>query len=312
MIPINASGNCTTDLIGSGSRGCDIQSFGDVIGIFLHPKGWSMNVANDTIDATTWKEQIKDFNVIPYIGVYDFTQDTPDNENATSSTGVLSPIRVGKPQFSFSFDKGGCFHKSLFDKRGKNRWEITIVFETGMLSATSLDETAISGFDAGLFDVATFRLVQGTDPQQSTAMFQLLDANQFNTRFTFITWEELGVDLSKIEGVVQAHIGFQPYPVGGDNELIFSLSAACNYSDVLLGFDSQDLFRLGGTTSLTITDVVFDTDTNLYVATLSGTLADEDKIQLIISEGGEDVIEDESGVLYKGKSVLYTVQEATT
>lgn len=313
MIPINASGNCTTDLIGSGSRGCDIQSFGDLLGINLHPKGWSMNVQDDSLTIATWKEEIKDFNVIPYLGVYDFTQDTPDNENATSSTGVLSPIRVGKPQFSFSFDKGGCFHKSLFDKRGKNRWDISLVFETGILFATNNGETEISGFNAGLFDVGTFRLLQGTDPQQSTAMFQLIDSYQFNTQFTFVTWEELGgVNLSTVEGVVELRIGFDPQPEVGDTELVFSLSAACNYSDTIIGFDSATLYRLGGVNSSTLGTVTYDADTQLYTATITGALADGDTVQLIISEDGEDVIEDESGTLYKGKSALVTITEPTT
>lgn len=312
MIPINRNGNCTTDLIGSGGRSCDIQSFGDVLGPVLHPKGWSLNVATGTITVDSWKDEYKAFNAIPYLGVYDFTQDTPENETATSSTGVMSPIRTGKPQFTFSFDRGGCFHKSLYNKRGKNRWDLSLMFETGILFAVSADGTEISGFDMGLFDVGTFRLQQGTDPQQSSAMIQLVDAEQFNTQFTFITWAELGVNLSKIEGVVEANIAYQITPVTGDTEIVVQVASSCNYDDVILNLDAEEHWRLGGNSALTITDVSYEPESQAYTLTLSEALVEGTTIQPTLRTGAVDVAEDDLGGLYKAHAALVTVAEPTT
>lgn len=312
MIPINRNGNCTTDLIGSGGRSCDIQSYGDVLGPVLHPKGWSKNVATATITAESWKDEYKAFNAIPYLGVYDFTQDTPENETATSSTGIMSTIRVGKPQFTFSFDRGGCFHKSLYNKRGKNRWDLSLMFETGILFATNADGSEISGFDMGLFDVGTFRLQQGTDPQQSTAMIQLVDAEQFNTQFTFLTWAELGANLSKIEGVVEANVSYQTTPATGDTEVIVQVASSCNYDDVILGFDATANWRLGGNSTRTITGVTYDTETQAYTLTLSAALVDGTTVQPTLIGGDYDVAEDDLGGLYKGRAELVTIAEPTT
>lgn len=315
MIPINRNGNCEDDLLGSGGRTCDIQSFGDVIGFNLHPKGWTQNIATDEWTAASWKQLIKDFDVIPYVGIYDFTQDTPENENATSSTGVLSPIRVAKPQFSFSLDKGGCIHRSLFDKRGKNKWDVSLIFETGLLHAISEDETEAEGFDAGLFDVGTFRLQQGTDPQQTTAMMQFVNAYQFNTKFRFTTWAQLGVDLSRIEGVVQASVTYEETPVAGDTVVVVRLASACNLSDPILGAEASADWALGGTqaTPRTVQTVAYDTEEGTYSLTLSGALAEGDTIQpRITSAAGDNVFEDDMGNLFKGKAKLLTIAEATT
>lgn len=308
MIPINSNGNCTTDLIGSGSRSCDIQSYGDVIGFALHPKGFSMDVSADTISEDTWSDEIKDFNVIPFLGIYDFTQDTPENETATSSTGIMSTIRVGKPQFTFSFDKGGCFHKALYDKRGKNRWDISLIFETGILMAVNQAQTEVSGFDMGLFDVGTFRLQQGTDPQQTTNMIQLIDANQFNTLFTFMTWDKLGVNLSKIDGVVETKIS---YTVDPSTATTFAVKVvgSCNNDDAIAGLDGGTNWRLGGeqTSATSITSVVYRPATDDYLFTVNPALVATDTVQPTLINGSFDVAEDALGGLYKGKAPLFTV-----
>lgn len=306
-IQINAYGNCESDLIGSATRSCDISSFGDPVGFPLFSKGFSIpvNVANFEL---AWIDAVKAFSAIPYIGIYDFTQDTPENDRATSSTGVMSIIRSGKPQFSFSFDRGGCLHKSLYQKRGNGRWDFGIMFETGILMALSLDGTEVEGFDMGMFDVATLRLQQGTDPQMSTATVQLLNAAQFNMRFVFLTWEALGVDLTTIEGVVEANAEFTTPPTTSATVSV-QVTSACNSDDVILGLDQASSWRVGGTqtTPKTITAVVYNINTQAYVFTLSSALIVTDTIQMILSDGTVDVAEDDDDVLFKGRTALATV-----
>lgn len=315
MIPINRNGDCASDLIGSGTRSCDLGEFGDVIGFFLHPKSFSLNVTTDVITEASWKELIKDSQVIPYTGIYDFVQNTPENEVATSSTGIESTIRLGKPSLGFNFDKGSCIHKSLFDKRGKNRWDITLVFETGMLLAQSVDGTKIEGFDMGRFDIATLRLQQGTDPQQTQSMLQLVNAVQFNAYHTFITWEELGVDLSQIDGVVQTAINYVTTPVAGDTSVVVKLASACNLDDPILGADAATDWAITGTQSETseITSVTYDAAEQNYTVTFTGALVDGNTfaVKLSNTEAG-NVFEDDMGNMFKGQARLITIAEATT
>lgn len=310
-IPIFQYGNCTSDLIGSGSRSCDLGTFGDVVGMNLHQKGFGFLV-NVDLTETLAQEAIRDFNMIPYNGIYEFTQDTPENETATSSRGIMATIRSGKPQFSFGFDRGGCFHKSLYDKKGDNRWDVSLNFETGVLFALSGSGATqkVGGFDVGMFDVETLRLLQGTDPQMSTARMQFVSAEQFNTRFVFITWEQLGFSLLDLEGVIETTVLLVETPEVGETGLTVRLGSACNTDDVIPGFDDEALWLLGGVQdpSLTISTVAYNATEGTYLLTLSGALAEGDTIQPQLN----GVVADDLGAYYKGKLASpYTVSSTT-
>lgn len=310
-IPIFQYGNCTTDLLGSGSRSCDLGTFGDVVGINLHQKGFGFLVNTDLTE-TLAKNAIRDFNLIPYNGIYEFTQDTPENETATSSRGIMATIRSGKPQFSFGFDRGGCFHKSLYEKRGSNRWDVSLNFETGVLFALqgSGETQKVGGFDTGMFDVETLRLLQGTDPQMSTAVMQFIDANQFNTRFVFITWEQLGFSFLDLEGVINTTITLVEAPEVGGTTFTVSVGSACNTDDLLAGFDDELMWLLGGVqdSATEITDVVYNATDGTYEITVDTPFVDGDTIQPQLN----GVVADDLGFFYKGKLASPYEVTATT
>ena len=308
MILLNNFGNCTTDLKGSGTRSCNLKTFGDPVGIALFKKGFSWTVETDTLNQATWESAIKDFNLLPYNNLYNFEQNTPDNENATSNTGVLVEIRAGKPQFSFMFTGGGCLHKSLWNKRGQDQWDVGILFETGVLLATNDNQTRVKGFNAGLFAVSTLSLQQGTDPQMSSAEVQLKDANEFNALHTFFTYDELGFNLSNINGVVDTSITYSTAPSASDT-VVLKVSGSCNSGDIVLGLDDTSLWILGGTqaTATAITAVDFNANTNLYTLTLDNALVSGDSLQPSLSESGKNVVEDALGNLFKGTAELVTL-----
>jgi len=308
MINLNSYGNCTTDLRGTGSRSCDIQTFGDVLGIGLFNKGFTLDAVADTIDEETWKDRIKAFGLFPFLGVYNFEQTTPDNEVNTSSTGVLSKVRNGKPQFSFSFDKGGCFHKALYDKSGKSKWDLALLFDKGLLIATNQAGTKVKGFNMGLFDVETFKLVQGTDPQMSMAKIQLLDAEEFNLRHAFFTWEELLFNALEVEGVVDTKITVDTV-VDGSTSIVFQVASACNNDDLITSLDeiTNYVVTVGGVNN-PVTAVTYSNSTGKYTATVTA-LNEDDVVIIKLRDGSDDVAEDALGNLFKGQAT-FTVAEA--
>ena len=49
----------------------------------------------------------------------------------------MSDVRKGKPQYTFQYDDGYCFHTNAYNLDGQNRWDIAILtFETGLFVAT--------------------------------------------------------------------------------------------------------------------------------------------------------------------------------
>ncbi len=310
MINFNTFGDCDSDVLGSGQGSCDITSFGDPTGIVIFNKGWSLDASSDTLDEATYKTQLKSLSAFPFLPLYNFEQNTPENEKNTSSTGVLTEIRAGKPQFSFMFDKGGCFHKSLFDKSGKNRWDLGIVFDKGVLLASSQDKSKLLAFDMGMFSVETFKLIQGTDPQMSTAILQLLDAVQFNKQHEFFDWETLGFNMNRIDGVIETSLSYSTAPSAATTFSV-KVVGACNNSEVITGLDDAAEWRLGGVqaAATAIQSVAYNTDTESYDFTLDVALQAADTIQPELYNTANDhkVVEDAIGNMFKGKAVLATI-----
>ena len=306
-IELNNLGDCITETKGTGIRACDLASFGDAKGLALLKKGITKPITNGEVDfdLASYTLDVKKLNIFPLIGIYDFGQETPENEVNTSSTGVMTEIRAGKPQFSFMFDKGGCFHKALYDKRGKSRWDVAIVFESGILMATNSKGDLLKGFDAGMLSVDTFKLVQGTDPQMSTAKVQFLDAEEFNERFVFIPFTTSG-DLDSVTGVVETAIKLDAL---AGSTIEASITSGCNTGDSILDLDDVSNFVLLGTqaTATTITAVSYNANTNKYAFTLDNPLVAADTAQIQLNDGTYKVVEDTVGNLYKGTSNLVVV-----
>ena len=307
-VDLNAYGNCTTDFKGSGIGTCDITEFGDAKGIALFKKGTSYDITDGVaaFGLTEYTNSVKSLNAFPYVGIYDFGQDTPENERNTSSTGVLSTIRDGKPQFSFMFTKGSCFHKSIYDKRGNSKWDIAILFETGILMAQNTAGTKLKAFDSGMFDVDTFKFVQGTDPQMSTAVTQLLDAVEFNARNVFIPFTVAG-DLDDVIGAIETDITVDAIAAG--TAFSASVVSACNKDNSILDLELPANYVLLGTqaVSTSISAVVYNATTSKYDFTLATAVSAADTVQIKLSDGTYDVVADTIGNLYKGTSNIVTV-----
>lgn len=310
-ITVGAYGNCTTNRIGSGLGNCDSIDLDDINGLVLFNKGWSKDITDGQVDfdLTAYKNDVKGLSAFPYVGIYDFTQDTPDNENATSSNGTLSEVRAGKPQFGFNYDKGTCLHKSLWDKRAPNGgiWDYGLITNTHIILALSSDESKIKAFDGGLLGVSSFKFKQGSDPQSSMAMVQFLDANEFNARLLAIPFSKAG-DLDMVQGAIETSITVDAI-ADTDTEFSFSVVSNCNKDSVILDLEDETNYVLLGTqaSATTISAVAYNASTGKYTATVSPALAAADTVQIKLSDGTYDVIEDTVGNLYKGISNTVTV-----
>lgn len=308
-IDLNIQGNCTTDTRGTGLGDC-VKLYGDLLGIDLYPKGWSLNTTSESLPTEAeYKDLIQAGTVYPLNNLYTFEQSTPDNEFATGSTGKKSEIRAGKPEYSITWNLGGCFHKALFDKRGTNRWDIAFKFETGVLYASNVAETELKAFNTGMFSVSTFKFLQGTDPEMSTVTFQFNNATELNSRSVFYTWDGLGYDMSSVDGAINASLSYETTPAAGSTVNVYVLDD-CNRSVSILGLTDANNWLLGGTqaTATVVSSVAYNSG-GYYVLTLDNPLVSTDTIapKLYDVTGSFDAAENASGDLYKGQAPTATI-----
>lgn len=300
-INLNSYGACGTDSRGSGTRPCDLAEFGDFMGLDLWSKGTTLSVSTDTLNLSTYKDLIKGLKLFNYNSLYNFTQNTPENERSTSNIGVMDDNRQGKPQYDFQF-KGTCLQKSLYAKKGFGKWDFGLRFDKGMLLARSIDGATISGFTGGMLSVGTFSLKSGSDPQTVTASIQLLDADEFNMYWEFFTWEQLGFNANKVNGVIDSVLTVETPISDGETSFNFKVTSACNVDDVIDSLDDETLLGLGGTYTGAVSAIVYNVDTENYTATVTPAFATGDTIKPFLKSSTFRVAEDDAGMLFKAEN----------
>ena len=213
MIDINKFGLCAEDVLGTGQGECPITDFGDLKGLGLLKKGTKLNLATDTLNEVAFRTLITDGKLHQLVNSYAFEDTTPENERSTSSDGLMQTIREGKPMYSFTFKKGMYNAKAMQYLKGNNRWDAYFYFSEGLLVALDTAGENLKGFNGSMFDVDSYKFKQGAETEFSKVSLQLSDAKEFNQRFVFFTWDELGFNALEIEGVIEVNVAFDAAPV---------------------------------------------------------------------------------------------------
>ena len=307
-IQVNRQGNCTADLRGTGLGDC-LRQYGDLLSIGVVQKGWSLNLASGTLDESTYRTLIQNRTVNPLLRIDNFEQTTPDTTRATGNTELLTDVRKGKPQYTFQYWDGYCFHTNAYDLDGQNRWDILFFFETGLFAATNVGETELKAFDNGLFSVDTFKFQQGGDANMTMIMIQFNNPIELNTRGRFLSWDSLGFDANLINGVINADLSYNTVPTATTTVEV-AVTDDCNRDVNVLGLADPNSWNLGGTqaTSTTISGVTYNT-AGYYVLTVAPTLASGDTVQPSLADVSDslDVAENASGDFYTGIAPLATI-----
>lgn len=215
MIDINKFGLCAEDVLGTGQGECPITDFGDLKGLGLLKKGTKLNLATDTLNEAIFRVLITSGKLHQLVNSYAFEDTTPENERSTSSDGLMQTIREGKPMYSFTFKKGMYNAKAMQSLKGNNRWDAFFYFSDGLLVALDTAGENLKGFNGSMFDVDSYKFKQGAETEFSKVSLQLSDAKEFNQRFVFFTWDELGFNALEIEGVIETVVSFNAAPVAG-------------------------------------------------------------------------------------------------
>ncbi|MGR3218465.1 MAG: hypothetical protein ACUZ8H_01425 [Candidatus Anammoxibacter sp.] len=309
-IEYNQQGNCTTNYLGTALDAC-VALYGDLVGIDLYTRGsFSLVLASGTFpDLAAYKLLIQGQTLFPLNDLFDFEQNTPENEVANSSRGIKKEIRAGKPEFSLTWSNGGCWHETIFGKKGQNIWDIAFKFEAGILYAKSSDLLNLKPFKMGMFSPETFKVQQGTDPDMTKVLMQLPSAIEWNQRKSFHTWVDIGYDQNDVEGVHNAGIVLDAIPPGTDFSL--QVKSLCNTDVLIAGLDDVNEWLINGVqaTATTISTVTFNAVTNKYDFVVTPTLIATDTIQPSLADVGAtlDVAVNAAGDFYKGKSNLIVV-----
>lgn len=304
-----SSSICGTNNDGLAQGACDPTQYGRFLGMGALTAATKIPIASLTLPYM--ENLVKQRKLRQLTDLYDATMDNATNGTATSGLGVLIQTSQSKPSFGLVYTKGTCVHRGLYNMRGQGQWAWLWYFESGLGIWVDAAKENFVGLKSGMFSVDSWTPQIGDEPMKSTAMMQITDPDQYNTRFVFKTWNDLGFNLNDLQDVINVSIKYVGEVEAGATEIEFDVVSACSGTAISgLTAESGVLFTLGGTqaTPATITAIAESTTVSgRYTATIDEALADNDTIQIGTSDGTYTVIEDIDGVLYSGTAAVETV-----
>lgn len=307
MAGFNATaGSCSIrDLQGTGTDECDLSTLGDLVGGAITSKDVKFNIATDVF-LDKYKEGVMARKIFPLIGLYNFEQNTPDNEIATSSIGVQFEIREGNVLLSLIYSKSHCFHKSVFSKKSFKKWNIMLFFNNHVVGAKSIDGLSWKGFDCGMFSVGTFKVQQGTDPQMTKITLQLTPegTTEWNSRMSAISNDEVTAELNSIDGPIDVEIKTEERIAPDAETVRVTVNSSCNGAPKSGLVDSNGWFLQGSLTEpLEIRSVSEDASSpGTYILALSRPVKPDERFTIRLGDETTYVVEDILGVMYSGTS----------
>lgn len=284
---LTAIGACGQDgFLNVGSTNCEISNMGDLSGGALVRKGYKFKQSDFTFEG--WTSLLKNNVIFPFRGINGFEQNTPESETNTSSTGVMTLIRDGKPQFAFILTQGLCRHKQFWDKK-RGEWDLILFFDSGMMIANAMDGEHAVALDASYYNVETYRFISGTDPEQTRINMQLRSAEQFNAQSYFLLWDKLGFNANNMNAPVETQL---TVTAKAGTEVKVKVATFCNSNETVTELEEKTNWLFNGVEP---TAVSYDITNDEYILTVATTTpADKYVVQL----DGEDAL----GGMYKGKA----------
>lgn len=301
---------CDKGTKGTRISACSQITWDDIKGIVPIRKGWSKATANGLISFTysEYVDKVKENIFFPIIGLDDYTDETPQNEENTTPMQVISETRIAKKVISMISYRDYNYHKAIWDKRAPNGgiWDYSLITSKGILFCASSDKTKITGFDGGVFLVESRKALSGSDKEQTMFKVQLMNPYEWNERAVLIPFSEIG-DIDRYEGIQDVNLEIVGTPVVGDTTVNVKVSTSGYIESRILNVLDLDgsNFALTGTAANGFTSSVYNATQGYYSLTVPALTAGTLRVKL--NDGTYDVGTDTLGQSYQGVSAEKTV-----
>lgn len=287
-------GSCDNSYTGSKMNKCNIRTYGTFEGIGFVQAGTDLTGIEKK---EVHDKLVKEGKLFPYMGIYNYTVNTPEDVINTSPKGVMSLGRESQPQFVFEYDQGECMNKSLRNKFNGD-WDIIIYTNVGIILTQNKSQTKVQGFKLS-FNHARHNPTnaEGTEVERTMLTVQFADAGQWNDQKEILLYENTDYALNEIEGAESVTIHTTEVKAG--TELTIEITNSCNYDFKVTGLQDKTNFKVNGVNPDSVTQNLSKPGT--YTLTLTDALVAGDSA-LIEVQGTDEI-----GTMYTGYKKIKSV-----
>lgn len=295
----------STNSAATGKLGCQIE-FGSPIHLFKLKKGTVIPKETE-LNLAYLNNLIKTNKLIPLIDASSFEDVSGEDSMSTNSRGVERFNLAGLPKYKLMFEEGHEFYRQMSKIRSFKNADFLIGDEFGNLKLAINSNGDFVGFSAGQVNPEMTKSKSfGGDGESKSLTVQFLNRKQFDENYTIVTSEQLGLDLTEVQGINPVLINFTQIPENGDTTLKVEVKLASDNNTYVEGLIADDfLAQKTGNVNLNISGVV-EAD-NVYTLTVDA-LATSDivDVRLFDSNNNSSNVLNE-GVLYNSDIASETV-----
>jgi len=274
--------NCQSDRRNIGVEACTVKS-GQKKGHIQVPIDWSLNIATETFNKEYVNEKIQDgtFKIIG--GAYAVTTETAEDTTQESTSGQLSVVRKGLPIVTTTVKKGYEFHAGAFDMSADGIYAVLEIFETGVVAAAlSNDGLTLSGFQVGMYEVATFVDNNGSESASTMIKYQLTDVDQYNKQRVMLTNLDFNPN-TEINNIIDATLTARAVVTG--NKIYLKAAWSRNLGFPITGFAALNLkLSINGVANAIVGAISYDGTTKEYAITPTATLVAADTVIVTLND----------------------------
>jgi hypothetical protein len=263
-------------------------NYGQKKGHIQVPKGWSFDITTETFNKEYVNSKIQDgtFKVIG--GAYAVITEVAEDTTQESTSGQLSVVRKGLPIVSTTVKKGYEFHAGAFDMSADGIYDVLEIFESGVIgAAVSADNTTITGFACGMYEVATFIDNNGTESASTMIKYQLTDVTQYNKQRVGLTNLDFNPN-TDLQNIIDATLIARAS--AADNKVYTQVIWSRNTGVAILGLAALN-FKLSvdGVDDTIVGPVTYNSTTGEYAITPTSTLGAGDVVVVTLYDAVKDL-----------------------
>lgn len=218
-IDLNNFGICLADIIGAGRTNCRVTDYGVPKGVGALDAGTKEAIATGTFDETKFRSWITDGKLHQLLDAFGFEDTTGDDQTETSNDQVMIVTQDALPAYTFTYKNGYNFNQAMQSLKGFRKWDVLIYTTKGIIMATDYGKANLKGIKCGMFQPTTYKLTSGATREFSTLKMQFLDADEYNSRLVFFTYEELGFSALEIDDPIETVVSFETAPSDTDTDI---------------------------------------------------------------------------------------------
>lgn len=279
--------NCTTAGKGTGINGC-LSMLNVIQNFILARKGWSVNVATDSLDqdAIDGLVQSGQWIILPAHASMELTSEETVYETLDSGNKIF--VRDGLIEILAQFSKGVCFHKALHSISLGNFDLMFVDFDQNGNSRLWGEETTdgkFKGFDLNMVNAENFAFPTGTTSAKTPFRIQFSSkgTSAFNKRLNFAVSPD--VDFASLNGVIDVYLKV----VSSDaDDLQIEVYGACDRTTPIVGLSAATMWQIKNAAGADVTPSSVVSNGNVY--TFTGLTAGEHTIQLRDKAENSDVV----------------------